>query len=229
MARTQLTISNAEVRFGAAPDHRWRGPCDAHELLLPIHRGPHRGVGQRDRRAGDLLRAFLASAPCRLRSALVCSGLQDWGVAGSLSEFLFLHDGEVQAFAMYLNGAEDPRATGICSVSAGRLRRPSRHGARPGRRPSRSWVAPTSPRPTAPRSVPTPVAPSPPPAPPPASPGTWTPVGCHSSRQPAPPTTDRSPPSPATAWTTGQYVSPGRRQRSGPLGRHRLGHRQDAP
>jgi hypothetical protein len=50
---------------------------------------------------------------------LELQGLQDWGNAASFSEYLFHNDATQQAFALYLSGATDPSATGICSIAAG--------------------------------------------------------------------------------------------------------------
>jgi hypothetical protein len=51
--------------------------------------------------------------------SLELQGLQDWGVVDGLSEFLFIHDAEQMAFALYLDGETDPQATGIVSCAAG--------------------------------------------------------------------------------------------------------------
>lgn len=51
--------------------------------------------------------------------ALTLEGLQDWGTADGLSEYLFTHDAEQAAFALYLDAGPDPVATGIVSVAAG--------------------------------------------------------------------------------------------------------------
>lgn len=50
---------------------------------------------------------------------LTLAGLQDWGVADGLSEFLFAHDAENMAFGVFLDGVLDPSASGVCSIAAG--------------------------------------------------------------------------------------------------------------
>lgn len=50
---------------------------------------------------------------------LELQGLQDWGDAASFSQYLFDHDAEQAAFALYLDGTSDPAATGIVSIAAG--------------------------------------------------------------------------------------------------------------
>jgi hypothetical protein len=51
---------------------------------------------------------------------LELNGLQDWGAGtDSFSEYLFANDAEIVAFALYLDGALDPEATGLVSLAAG--------------------------------------------------------------------------------------------------------------
>ena len=120
MARAFITITNAKVKFGDAPTGD-----------EPIDPGALTDYGCQVTSAVITATANNVDVPatyCEPASqvsvgssfALDVEGLQDWGVATpSFSEWLFANDGTRKAFALYLEGEVDPRATGIVSVAAG--------------------------------------------------------------------------------------------------------------
>lgn len=119
MARNVLIIKNAAVKFGALP-----------VAPAPIDPATLTDYGCQVTKAAitatpnttDIPATFCSPAskqnvPSSFELAL--EGLQDWTVAAGLSTYLFEHDAEQAAFALYLDGETDPSATGIVSVAAG--------------------------------------------------------------------------------------------------------------
>jgi hypothetical protein len=119
MARTVKIIKSAEVRFGPVPEPP--GPivpttltdysCQVTEARITA------SANTTDVPATFCEGASTINVPSSF--TLELNGLQDWGETGSFSEFLFINDANTVAFALYLEGAVDPEATGTCSVAAG--------------------------------------------------------------------------------------------------------------
>jgi len=138
---------------------------------------------------------------------LELNGLQDWGAAASFSEYLFKHDAETVAFALFLDDESDPAASGTVSLAAGDF------GGTAGEPLTFTASLPilgypditdstgASLRPNGPVAATATGATA-------GTPGTWTPSGS------TPPSgfaalTSASPAivaTPSTAWTTGQHM-----------------------
>jgi hypothetical protein len=119
MARVVKIIKNAKVKFGPVPtppapidpatltDHS----CQVTEARITA------SANTTDVPATFCEPASQVNVPSSF--TLELNGLQDWGITGSFSEYLFQHDAETVAFALYLDGETDPEATGTCSIAAG--------------------------------------------------------------------------------------------------------------
>lgn len=119
MARQVLTISQANVRFGDVPVGGAVDPA----LLTDYGCQVTKAAITASTNTVDVPATFCEPAGSIAVSSsfsLDVEGLQDWAAATpSFSEWLFLNDGTRKAFALYLNGQDDPVATGIVSVAAG--------------------------------------------------------------------------------------------------------------
>src|SRR5262245_64455769 len=119
MARVVKIIKNAEVRFGPLPtppaaidpatltDYS----CQVTEARITA------SANSQDVPATFCEPASSINVPSSF--TLELNGLQDWGATASFSEFLFLHDAEQMAFAVFLDDEDDPSASGTCSIAAG--------------------------------------------------------------------------------------------------------------
>ena len=122
MATVHLTIANASVKFGAVVD-----PIDPATLTEYNCQVTQAQITATSNTTTTTVPATFCQAasestrPVASSFSLNLDFLQDWTLtaAASLSAFLFKHDAEKQAFALYLDGAEDPSATGIVTVVAG--------------------------------------------------------------------------------------------------------------
>lgn len=139
---------------------------------------------------------------------LELNGLQDWGRADSspsFSEYLFKNDANIVGFALYLNDSTDPRASGKVSLAAGDF------GGVAGEVLTLTGSLPIIGYPDITDKTGASLRPSGATGATAGTPGTWTPAG---STPPASVTALQSASpaivaSPATAWTTGQFVQTG--------------------
>jgi hypothetical protein len=119
MARVVKIIKNAEVRFGPPPV----APAPIDPVTLTdfscqvTEARITASANTTDVPATFCEPASSINVPSSFTVEL--NGLQDWGAAESFSEFAFINDAEQVAFALYLDGAVDPSATGLCSMAAG--------------------------------------------------------------------------------------------------------------
>ena len=204
MARVVLTISDAEVRFGEAPA---AGVAVDPATLTDYRCQVTQAVITATANTVTVPATFCEPESERTSPSsfsLDLEGLQDWGAADpSLSEWLFLMDGETAAFGLFLDGSEDPRASGVCSVSAGDFGGPA------GEVLVFSQSFPILGRPTITKADGTsirpdgllPIAATGATA---GSPGAFTPTGATPPADLAAMTGITA--SPGTAWTTGQHV-----------------------
>lgn len=200
MSRTVLIIKNAKVKFGAVP--AGGAAIDASTLT---------DYGCQITEARITAAANTSDVPatfCEPAStinvpssfSLEINGLQDWGAVNSFSEFLFKHDAELQAFALYLDGEVDPKATGICSLSAGDFGGPA------GETLVLTGSLPILGYPTITNAAGAPIRTNAATGATAGVPGSWTPAGSTPPANAAGATTAGVVATPATAWTVGQYV-----------------------
>jgi hypothetical protein len=203
MARTVKIIKNAKVGFGDPPVSGGAGAvvpstltdygCQVTEARITA------AANTSDVPATFCEPASTVNVPSSF--TLELNGLQDWGASGSFSEYLFKHDAEIQAFAVYLDGSTDPVAKGLVSVAAGDFGGPAGETlVLTGSFPLLGYPVITktdgsSLRPGAPATGATA-----------GIPGAWTPAGSTPPANAAGATSSAVVASPATAWTTGQYV-----------------------
>lgn len=140
---------------------------------------------------------------------LELNGLQDWGRADSVpsfSEYLYKNDASLVGFRFYLTGSTDPRAEGIVSIAAGDF------GGKAGEVLVLTGSLPIIGYPNITDKTGASIRPTPSTGATAGTPGTWSPAG---STPPASVanliagTPNPVTASPATAWTTGQYVQTG--------------------
>jgi hypothetical protein len=140
---------------------------------------------------------------------LELNGLQDWGRPDSVpsfSEYLFKNDANLVGFQFYLAGGSAPGASGIVSIAAGDF------GGKAGEVLVLTGSLPIIGYPTITDKTGASLRPTPSSTATAGTPGTWGPVGS------TPPSSVANliagtpaivTASPATAWTTGQYVQTG--------------------
>jgi|SRR5215471_4877363 len=119
MARVVKIIKNADVKFGTAPAAGT--PIDPSTLTDYSCQFTEARITA-SANTSDVPATFCepaSSVNVPSSFTLEVNGLQDWGAVDSISEYLFVHDAEQVAFAVYLDGAVDPSATGIVSLAAG--------------------------------------------------------------------------------------------------------------
>lgn len=124
MPSTVIQISQAEVRFGPGPIPPL---TDVDPLLLTDYscQVTSASIGAASNTTTTTVPATFcqpaseANVPVASTFTLDLDFLQDWTAADGLSEWLFANDATEQAFALYLQGAEDPVATGKIIVQAG--------------------------------------------------------------------------------------------------------------
>ena len=120
-----VTITNADVRFGAVPVPPL--PIDGTALTdyaCQVTRCEITATS--NTRSTTRIATFCAveaesSVPVASSFTLNLDWFQDWAAAAAsgLSQFMFKHDATKQAFAIYQEGALDPEATGVVTVVAG--------------------------------------------------------------------------------------------------------------
>jgi hypothetical protein len=119
MARNVLTITNAEVRLGQCPS--------GIGVLDPATLTDYSCQITEARITASANTISVPATFCAPASdtagqssyALELNGLQDWGSADSLSEYLFANDSKQICFALYIDGSKDPRASGKVTAIAG--------------------------------------------------------------------------------------------------------------
>jgi hypothetical protein len=199
---TVLKIDNAQVKFGDVADPIVPGAltdygCQVTQAQITATSNTTTTTVP----ATFCQAASESTVPVASTFALVLDWLQDWTLAQGLSAFMFKHDASKKAFALYLNDATDPSATGVVTVVAGA------YAGTPGEpltagpvtmnidgypdivdatgAPIRGELATGA---TA------------------GSPGTWTPPGSSVPSNLTQLQASSIVASPATAWTTGQHV-----------------------
>jgi hypothetical protein len=117
--RTVLIIKSADVKFGAVPTPP--APIDPAALTdyscQVVEARITATPNTTDVPATFCEPASKINVPSSFDLEL--QGLQDWGDAASLSQYLFDNDATQAAFALYLDDTTDPEATGIVSLAAG--------------------------------------------------------------------------------------------------------------
>jgi hypothetical protein len=200
MARVVKIIKNAEVRFGTLAD-----PIDP-ATLTDYSCQVTSATITASANSTDVPATFCepaSSINVPSSFSLDIEGLQDWGAAESLSEYTFIHDAEQVAFAVYLDGATDPSATGTCSLAAGD------YGGTAGEPLTFTQSFPILGYPNITDSAGAPLRPNGGVVATGASagtPGAFTPSGATAPANLAALQSGGITASPATAWTTGQYV-----------------------
>ena len=116
MSRTVKIIKNAEVQFGPvvvdpAPFVGVDFSCQITEARITA------SANTTDIDATFCEPASSINVPSSF--TLELNGLQDWGDAESFSEYAFVNDAEQVQFALYLDGTNEPSASGIVSMAAG--------------------------------------------------------------------------------------------------------------
>jgi hypothetical protein len=200
MSRTVKIIKNAEVQFGPvvvdpAPFVGVDFSCQITEARITA------SANTTDIDATFCEPASSINVPSSF--TLELNGLQDWGEAESFSEYAFKNDGTQVAFALYLDGTSNPSATGVCSMAAGDF------GGVAGEPLTFSASLPILGYPNIVDASGAPLRPTsgtPATGATAGTPGTWTPSGSTPPANAAGATSSGVVASPATAWTTGQYV-----------------------
>lgn len=205
MSRTVLIIKSATVKFGPlAGDGTFTATgltdygCQVTEARITA------SANTTDVPATFCEPATTVNVPSSF--TLEMSGLQDWGrsdTSPSFSEYLFANDASIVGFALYLSGSVDPRATGKVSLAAGDF------GGVAGEVLTLTGSLPIIGYPDITTKTGTLVRPIASTGATAGTPGTWTPAG---STPPATVAALIAAPvtaSPATVWTTGQYVQTG--------------------
>lgn len=122
MPSTVIQINAAEVRFGAVPA---TGPILPASLTDYSCQVTSASIGAASNTTTTSVPATFCgpasevNVPVASTFTLDLDFLQDWTAASGLSEWLFANDATEQAFALYLQGAADPVATGKIIVQAG--------------------------------------------------------------------------------------------------------------
>jgi hypothetical protein len=204
MSRVVKIISNAKVKFGPAPTG---GAAIDPAALTDYSCQVTKAAITASANATDVPATFCepaSSINVPSSFSLDLEGLQDWGEAESFSEYTFAHDAEQVAFALYLADEDDPAATGIASLAAGDF------GGTAGEPLTFTTSFPILGYPDITGSDGTPLRPpsggTPATGATAGTPGTWTPSGSTPPANAAGATSAGVVASPATAWTTGQYV-----------------------
>jgi hypothetical protein len=206
MPSTIIQIDKAEVRFGDAPaSGAALDPSTLIDFSCQVTRAE---ITSQSNTTTTSVPATFCS-PASERSVPVASTfqlnlefLQDWTQANGLSAWLFKNDATTKAFALYLQGSENPVATGQIIAQAGGF------GGTPGEALTASVTLniqgyPDIKDPTG-SSLRNPATGATA-----GTPGSFTPVGSVIPSSVATLRTSGVVASPATAWTTGQYVQTG--------------------
>jgi len=202
MSAVILQIDKAEVRFGDAPATGAAvDPLTLTDYSCQVTRAEITSTSNTTTNtvpATFCQPASEVSAPVASTFQLNLEFLQDWTAVNGLSAWLFKNDATTKAFALYLDGNDNPVATGQFIAQAGGF------GGTPGTPlvatvtlniqgyPDIKDGAGTSIRPVAATGATA------------GTPGTWTPSGSAPAASPAGMTGIVA--SPTSAWTTGQYV-----------------------
>jgi hypothetical protein len=122
MSAVILQIGKAEVRFGEAPPSGPIVPQTLTDFSCQVTRAEI--TSQSNTTTTSVPATFCqpaseASVPVASTFQLNLDFLQDWTQANGLSAWLFKNDATEQAFALYLQGAADPVATGTIIAQAG--------------------------------------------------------------------------------------------------------------
>lgn len=123
MSATVLQIDKAEVRFGSKPASGQ--PIVAASLTDYSCQVTRAEITATSNTTTTTVPATFcqpaseASVPVASTFQLNLDALQDWTVINGLSAFLFQNDATEVAFALYLQGATEPSATGVVIAQAG--------------------------------------------------------------------------------------------------------------
>ena len=122
MPSTIIQIDNAEVRFGAKPASGPVVPANLTDFSCQVTNAQINSTSNTTTTAIPATfcgPAAEAQVPVASTFQLDLDFLQDWTVASGLSAWLFKNDATEQAFAMYLDGSNEPVAQGIIIAQAG--------------------------------------------------------------------------------------------------------------
>jgi len=123
MSATVLQIDKAEVRFGDKPaSGQPINPLTLTDYSCQVTRAEITATSNTTTTtvpATFCQPASEASVPVASTFQLNLDALQDWTVLNGLSAFLFKNDAREVAFALYLQGADEPSATGVIIAQAG--------------------------------------------------------------------------------------------------------------
>jgi hypothetical protein len=204
MTAVVLQIDKAEVRFGDAPATGVAlDPSTLTDFSCQVTKAEI--TSQSNTTTTSVPATFCQpaselSVPVASTFQLGLDFLQDWTQAAGLSAFLFKHDAERKAFALYLEGNVNPVATGEIIVQAGGF------GGTPGQPLTSSVTLNINGYPdikdatgASIRAIPATGATA-------GTPGSFTPAGAAAPASVAALTASTIVASPTTAWTTGQYV-----------------------
>ena len=120
-----ITITDATVALGSIPAGYPTTPIDPATLTdhkCQVTRAEITATGAStttDRAATFCAPAATVQVPAASTFALALEGFQDWTATAGISAWLFKNDATEQAFALYLEGEEDPSAIGTVVVVAG--------------------------------------------------------------------------------------------------------------
>lgn len=123
MPSTVIQIDQAEVRFGDAP--AGGAPVDPASLTDYSCQVTRAEITSQSNTTTTTVPATFCSpaselsVPVASTFTLDLDFLQDWTVAAGLSAWLFKNDATTKAFALYLQGSDDPVATGRIICQAG--------------------------------------------------------------------------------------------------------------
>ena len=120
-----ITITDATVALGAIPAGFPTTPIDPATLTdhkCQVTRAEITATSAStttDRIATFCAPAATGQVPAASTFGLALEGFQDWTATAGISAWLFKNDATEQAFALYLDGEEDPSAVGRVVVVAG--------------------------------------------------------------------------------------------------------------
>jgi hypothetical protein len=205
MGTTVLQIGAAEVRFGPMPNSGPITPASLTDFSCQVTKAEINSSSNTTTTAVPATfcqPASEATVPVASSFTLDLDFLQDWTEAAGLSAYLFKNDATRQAFALYLKGNENPVATGEIIAQAGAF------GGTPGEALTASVTLniqgyPDIKDPTG-ASLRNPATGATA-----GTPGTFSPVGSVPPSSVAALRQSGVTASPATAWTSGQYIQTG--------------------
>lgn len=123
MPSTVIQIDKAEVRFGSKPQSGQPiNPLTLTDYSCQVTRAEITATSNTTTATVPATfcgPASEASVPVASTFQLNLDSLQDWTVTQGLSAFLFKNDATEVAFALYLQGADEPSATGVVVCQAG--------------------------------------------------------------------------------------------------------------